>query len=41
MSGDFWIALAVLVLLCLVGSSNRSGPYETHYSDQNDDLFDD
>lgn len=41
MLGDFLIALAVLVLLCLYGSGNHAGPYETHsYTPADDDLFD-
>jgi len=41
MLGDFLIALVVLTLLCLHGSGDRTGPYETHhYTRQDDDLFD-
>ena len=41
MLGDLLIALAVLVLLCLYGSGDRTGPYEEdHYIQHDDDLFD-
>lgn len=41
MLGDFLIALAVLVLLCLYGSGDRTGSHETdHYIQHDDDLFD-
>ena len=41
MRGDFLIALAVLVLLCLYGSGDHAGPYETHHdTPPDDDLFD-
>jgi hypothetical protein len=40
MLGELLIALAVLTLLCLYGSGDRTSPYESTYVDQNDDLFD-
>lgn len=40
MRGDFLIALAVLILLCLYGSGEHTGPYETpHDIPPDDDLF--
>lgn len=42
MLGEILIALAVLILLCLYGSGNRTDPYESyHYTREEDDLFDD
>ena len=39
--GDFLIALAILVLLCLYGPSDHAGPYKTHHDTPPDnDLFD-
>lgn len=40
MLDELLIALTVLTLLCLYGSSDRTGPHESNYIDQNDDLFD-
>ena len=41
MLGELLIALAVLVLLCLHGSGDRTEPYETHlHTPPDDDLFD-
>ena len=41
MLGGFLISLAVLVLLCLYGSGDRTGSHETdRYVQQGDDLFD-
>lgn len=41
MLGEPLIALAVLVLLCLYGSGDHTGPYKTHHDTQpDDDLFD-
>lgn len=41
MLGEFLIALVVLTLLCLYGSGDRTGPYETgYYAQQDDDPFD-
>ena len=41
MLGDFLIALAVLVLFCLYGSGEHTGPYKTrHDTPPDDDLFD-
>lgn len=40
MLSDLLIALAVLVLLCLYGSGDRTGPYEEDHYIQHDDLFD-
>lgn len=39
MFGDVLIALAVLTLLSLYGSGDRTGPYESHYYTQQDDDF--
>ena len=40
MLGDFLIGLAVLVLLCLYGSGEHTGPYETpHDIPPDDDPF--
>lgn len=40
MLSDLLIALAVLTLLCLYGSGDRIGPYETdHYIQHDNDLF--
>ena len=40
MLGEFLIALAVLALLCLYGSNDRVGPYETDHYIQHDDFSD-
>jgi hypothetical protein len=41
MLGEFLMALAILTLLCLYGSGDRTGPYETpHYTSQDDDFLD-
>ena len=40
MLGELLIALAVRVLLCLYGSGDHSGPYETDHYSRHDDLFD-
>jgi hypothetical protein len=42
MLSDFLIALVVLTLLCLYGSGDRTGSYETHhYTRLDGNLFDD
>lgn len=40
MLGDFLIAIAALILLCLHGSGDHTGPHEAHPDTRkDDDLF--
>lgn len=39
MLGEFLIALAVLTLLCLYGSGDRTNPHKSHHYTQQDDDF--